>query len=650
MASYDALLKPFRLKNIVLRNRVMSTAHASGLAEDGMPAATYQAYHGEKARGGIGLTIFGGSSSVAIDSPLTFNQIDMSHDRVLPHLERMAEVTHRHGAAVMVQITHLGRRGNWRNRHWLPIVGPSASREIAHRSFAKEMEDFDFARIIKAFADAAERAQKSGLDGVEVIAAAHHLIDSFLSPAVNERTDRYGGSLENRARFGLEVMAAIRDRVGPDFIVGMRISGDEMVAGGLSAADCVEVARLFAASGLIDFLSIYQGSGDTLADLPIFHASGIRDLATANRAVADGHVDLIAMTRAHIADPHIMAKLRDGRADDIRQCVGANYCADFAGQGGLCIQNPATGRERSLPHILPKAARKKRIVVAGGGVGGLEAARCALQRGHDVVLYEAAPELGGQLNHAKRVPKRESLAGIVRWLEQQVRKGGADVRLGESAEAEQVLAEAPDAVFIATGGRPRRPDFEGRDLCVSSWDVIGGTVEPGQNVLVYDEIGLQPGIGCADLIASRGSEVELVSPDRMVAEETGATLHVGYLRRLYGQAAIMTPNAMLVGAYREGNRLIAVLRNLYTGEEEEREADQIVFELGTLPVDDLYQALRPRSRNRGEVDYDALVEGAPQNVVTNPDGAFDLFRVGDALFSRNVHAAMYDSARLMSAL
>jgi hypothetical protein len=205
-------------------------------------------------------------------------------------------------------------------------------------------------------------------------------------------------------------------------------------------------------------------------------------------------------------------------------------------------------------------------------------------------------------------------------------------------------------VFIATGGRPRLPDFDGRDLCVSSWDIIGGTVEPGQNVVVYDEIGLQPGIGCADLVASRGGEAELVSPDRMIAEETGATLHVGYLRRLYANAVIMTPNTMLVGAYRDGNRLIAVLRNLYSGEEEERETDQIVFELGTLPVEDLYQALRPRSRNRGEVDYDALIEGAPQTIVTNPEGTFDLYRVGDALFSRNVHAAMYDSARLMKAL
>ena len=677
MSSFDTLLSPYRLKHLLLRNRVLSTGHASGLAESGMPGEVYQYYHEEKAKGGIGLTIFGGSSSVAPDSPLAFNQIDMSHDRVLPYLEQMSDRVHRHGAAIFCQITHLGRRGNWRNEHWLPMVGPSASREIAHRSFAKEMEDFDFRRIIKAFADAAERGRKGGLDGIEVMAAAHHLIDSFLSPVVNQRTDSYGGSLENRMRFGLEVLGAIRERVGNDFIVGLRLSGDELIEGGLDAGECLKVASHFGKSGLIDYLSIYQAHGDTFAglaamlpdmtfppaaflylasavkaevDIPIIHASAIRDVATASRAIEDGHVDLVAMTRAHIADPHIVKKLQDNRLDDIRQCVGANYCVDHAGQGGLCIQNAATGREKHLPHILSKAPHARRIVVAGGGPGGLEAARAAAERGHRVTLFESSALLGGQVNLAKSVPQRESMSGIVRWLEHQVRKKGVEIRLNTPATADAVLAENPDVVFVATGGIPHRPTFAGADLTVSSWSILSGEVQAGSNVLVYDEVGLPAGIGCVDFLASRGCTVEMVTADRMVAEEVGATLHVGYVRNLYQNNVIMSPNMQLVGAYQEGNALIAILRNAYTGSEEERSVDQIVHELGTSPDQSLYQALRPHSSNLGEVDYEALIDDRAQNVRTNPNGDFALFRIGDALFSRNIHAAIYDAGRLVKDL
>jgi len=210
MSDYADLLKPFKLKHLPLRNRVMSTAHAPHFAEDGMPGERYQLYHAEKAKGGIGLTIFGGSSSVAVDSPLSFSQIDISHDRVLPYLQNFAKRVHEQGAALFCQITHLGRRGRWDTRYWLPLIGASKNREPLHRAFAKEMEDFDFPRVIRAYGAAARRCRESGLDGCEVIAVAHHLIDSFLSPAVNQRTDQYGGSLENRARFGLEVLQEVR--------------------------------------------------------------------------------------------------------------------------------------------------------------------------------------------------------------------------------------------------------------------------------------------------------------------------------------------------------------------------------------------------------------------------------------------------------
>lgn len=677
MPEYAALLKPLQLGSLVLRNRLISTAHVPGLAEDGMPGEAYRLYHGEKALGGIGLTIFGGSTSVAPDSPLAFNQIDASSDRVIPYFEEMAETIHGHGAALMVQLTHMGRRGDWRTPNALPLVAPSYSREIAHRSFAKAMEDFDFRRIRQAFADAASRARKGGLDGVELLAAAHQLIDSFLSPVTNRRTDDYGGSLENRARFPLEVLAEIRSRVGTEFVVGLRMSGDEMQDGGMSARECVAAAQLFAESGLIDYLSIYQGTGDTIpelatmlpdmtvpsaaflhlasavkkhVDIPVFHASAIRDVSTAARAVAEGHVDAVAMTRGHIADPHIVAKLRDGRPEDIRQCVGANYCIDFGGQSGMCIYNPATGRERTQPHVLTRSDSRRRVVIAGGGPGGLEAARAALERGHEVVLFEAAAELGGQLILASRVPQRERLAGIVRWLESQVRRGGGEIRLERAASAENILNEAADIVFVATGGRPIVPEFEGRELCVSVWDLISGRTPPRERILVYDETGLPPALGCADLLSRTGANLELACADRMPGEEVGATLHVAYYRNLIRNKVTVTPNLRMSGARTDGNQLVARLTNLYTGDEVERRVDQIVYDIGTCPRRELYDDLREHSRNLGELDHEALLAGNRQRVETNPDGEFMLYRIGDALVARNVHAAIYDAARIVKAL
>lgn len=676
--SHDALFKPFKLKHLTLKNRIMSTSHAPGYAEDGMPGERYQLYHLEKARGGLALTMFGGSSSVSPDSPLPFSQIDISHDRIMPYLEKFADRIHGAGAAVMCQITHLGRRGRWDNRDWLPLIGPSTNREEMHRAYAKEMEDFDFTRVRRQFGEAARRLKDGGLDGMEVIASAHHLIDSFLSPLVNQRTDKYGGSIENRMRFGIEVLEEIRKNVGDDFIVGLRIAGNEYQEGGNSATDCVDICRRFAETGLIDFLNVYQGHGDTLrglqvmlpdmswdtgaflhlasavksvVDVPVFHASAIRDLATAARAVEEGHVDMIAMTRAHIADPHFVKKMLDGHEDDIRQCVGANYCIDrvSAGAGAVCIQNASTGREETLPHAPGRTGTPQKIVVIGAGPGGLETARVAASRGHKVVLFEKEPVTGGQLNLARALSWRGNLGGISRWLDMQVRKLGVDLRLGVAATSDVVLAEAPDVVVVCTGGKAARGDFKGSELAVSSWDILSGKVAPAKNVMMYDVTGEHQGLTAADFMAERGSLVEVVTPDQMIGESIGGTARIHFMKRLYAADVIMTPSQYLRELYLEGNKLIAVLREYHSDKEEEREVDQVVHEYGTLPVDDLYHALKPHSVNGGELDYAAFVAMRPQTVATNPAGGFHLYRLGDAVYSRNVQAAIYDAARLMRA-
>src|SRR5579864_3020799 len=404
MTSSDPLLQPFRLKHLTLRNRFMSTAHEPAYTEDGMPKKRYRLYHAEKAKGGIALTMIGGSSVVAPDSPQAFGNILLYKDECVRWLRELADDVHDEGAAVMIQITHLGRRTTWSKDDWLPVIAPSHVREPAHRAFPKAMEDWDFDRVIAAYADAAERVKAAGLDGFE-FECYGHLMDQFWSPATNKREDDYGGSLDNRLRFALEVLRAVRQSVGGEFLVGVRMVCDEDWEKGLSKEEGLAIARRLAESGLIDFINVIRGHIDTDEGLshvipgmgarsaphldfagevrsttkfPVFHAARIQDVATARHAVGSGKLDMVGMTRAHLADPHIARKVAAGRESDIRPCVGMGYCIDriYVGLDALCVHNPATGREASMPHVIvPAAGRRRKVVVVGAGPAGLEAAR-----------------------------------------------------------------------------------------------------------------------------------------------------------------------------------------------------------------------------------------------------------------------------------
>ena len=672
----DPLLQPLRLKHLMLKNRVMSTAHAPAYVEDGLPRLRYQLYHEEKAKGGLALTMFGGSSSVAPDSPSSFGQIDISHDRIVPLLQEFAQRVHRHGCALMIQLTHAGRRTRWDTGDWLPPVSPSPLREHQHRSFPKEMEIEDIRRVHRQYADAAWRAKEGGLDGLEVICSSH-LPDQFWSPATNRRTDGYGGSLANRVRFSLEMFEAIRQRVGPGYVVGVRMSAHEMVDGGMGPEESLEIAARHAASGLIDFVNVVgadattdlgisrliptmgQKTGPYLdlarairaeVGLPVFHATRITDLSTARHAVAEGCVDMVGMTRAHIADPHVVAKLLRGEEDRIRPCVGAGYCIDriYVGGDALCLHNPATGREATMPHVVRKGeGARKRVVVVGGGPAGLEAARVSALRGHAVTLFEATGRLGGQVNLAARLERRREILGITGWLAREVELAGVRVELDRYVDGAEALAEDPDVVVVATGGVPDTGFFgPGEDLVVSSWDVLSGQASLAGEVLVYDENGQHQGPSVAELLARRGVKVTFVVPDRMPAVELGATNSAQFMSTLYGNGVAFVPDLALRGVRRDGNRLVATFKNLYTERLEERGAAHVVVEHGTLPAAEVYLELKDASRNHGQTDQEALLAGRPQALAPNPKGRFQLFRVGDAVASRNVHAAIYDSLRL----
>jgi 2,4-dienoyl-CoA reductase-like NADH-dependent reductase (Old Yellow Enzyme family)/thioredoxin reductase len=678
MTSTDPLLQPYRLKHLELRNRLMSSAHEPAYSQGGLPKERYRLYHAERARGGIALTMTAGSAVVSPDSPAAFGNLHAYKDEIVPWLKELADDCHSHGAAVMIQLTHLGRRTGWNKADWLPVLAASPIREAAHRAFPKEAEDWDLERILKDYADAAERMRAAGLDGIE-IEAYGHLLDGFWSPATNHREDHHNGSLDNRLRFTRAVLDAIRKRVGPDFIVGIRMVADEAFDKGLTREEGVEIARRLVADGRIDFLNLIRGHIDTdagLADVipvqgmrsaphldfagevraatkfPVFHAARIADVATARHAIAEGKLDMVGMTRAHIADPHIARKVAERREHEIRPCVGATYCLDriYEGHEALCVHNAATGREATMPHVIARGnGPAKRVIVVGAGPAGLEAARVTAERGHDVTVLEAAPQAGGQVRLAAQSPRRRELIGIIDWRLAACEAAGVHFRFNTYAEAADVLALAPDVVLVATGGLPNTGALDfGAELAVSSWDIVSGDVKPGARVLVFDDNGGHPGMQAAEVAANAGSEVEIVTPERFFAPEMGGLNHVPYARLFQERDVRITINTRLSGIARDGNELVATLGSDYSPHTHDRRVDQVIVEHGTLPLDDLYKELKPASRNLGAIDWRKVIAatGASPFPRTNPDGAFLLARIGDAVSSRNIHAAIYEALRL----
>jgi hypothetical protein len=679
MPSNDPLLQPYQLRHLTLKNRIMTTSHEPAYPEDGLPKDRYRAYHVERARGGIALTMTAGSALVSRDSPPAFNNVLAWKDEVVPWLAKLADECHAEGCAVMIQLTHLGWRTGWNRGDWLPAVAPSGMREPAHRAFPKVLEDWDIARILRDYAEAAERMQAAGLDGIE-LEAYGHLLDAFWSPRQNALDGPWNGDLEARMKFSLDVLEAIREKTGPDFIVGLRYTADDLAPNGITEADGLAIGHRLKASGMVDFLNVIRGRVETDADLtdvipvqgmksaphldfagrvraevglPTFHAARIPDVATARHAVASGLLDMVGMTRAHIAEPHIVKKIMAGREEDIRPCVGATYCLDRIYQGGeaLCIHNPATGRELTMPHVIGKAEKSRRVVVVGAGPGGLEAARVAAARGHHVTVFEAASQPGGQLRLTALNPRRREMIGIIDWRMAQCAAQEVEFRFDTWAEAEDVVSLDPDVVIVATGGLPDTDVLEaGNDLVVSAWDIIAGDAKPGANVLIYDDAGDNPALQAAEVIANAGGKVEIMTRDRSFAPEIMGMNLVPYMRVLQGKNVTFTVTYRLRAVARAGNALSAVVGSDYIEMAERRTVDQVVVNHGTVPLDELYHVLKPLSVNLGEVDYEALIAGRAQAVRRNPAGRFQLYRIGDAVAARNTHAAIYDALRLVKDL
>jgi mycofactocin system FadH/OYE family oxidoreductase 2 len=649
-----SLFTPTPVGRLMLKNRIYSSGHAEAMAEGGRPTERLRRYHEAKARGGCALTIFGGSSSVHPSSPAAaWKQIANHDDSIVPAYAAIAAAVHQHGCLVFTQLTHLGRRAQSDPDAGNVLLAPSQIPERVHREVPHELEAEQIAELVHAFGEAARRCRDGGLDGIEISMAHNHLIDQFWSPAFNERLDEYGGSLDNRMRFGLEVLTEIRRRVGRDFVVGARISGDELTPGGLTAQDMATIGGRLAGSGLVDFLSIIGGGAHTYSlqaaavpnmsftagvyvplaarikeaapGVAILHASRIVDPVHADRLVAAGQVDVVGMTRALIADPDLPRKAREGRLDDIRTCVGANEgCIDriYQGKPVTCVQNPATGREAELGDATP-ATTPKKVVVVGGGVAGLEAARMAALRGCRVVLLEKAAELGGQVLLAARAPARAEYAGIVRFLIAQVRKLGVEVRLGVEATAALVLVERPEAVIVATGSHAYIPPVPGSDgkHVVTDRDVLGGETTVGANVVVVDDVHTEAALSTAELLLDQGKRVEVISALFYVGQDVGVTSIAPIYARVFTKGVVLTPCTELRAI--EGSTV--VVANVYSGAERRIEAvDTVVLAAGSRSTDVLYRALK------GHVPA--------------------LYAAGDCVAPRGVHQAILDGTRAARAL
>ena len=647
---FRLLFSPIRVGSLTLRNRIVNTAHGTGFTKDHVFTDQHVHYYAERAKGGVAMIITE-SASVHPTSNIGMQDTLRGYERnILPSYRRVADAVHRHGTKVLVQLSHQGRQGG--TVEGLPRWGaspiPSRESSYGNNEVPHEMDTEEIAELVGAFAECAALAKEGGFDGVELHGAHGNLIHQFLSPLTNLRADEYGGGLDNRLRFATEVVNSVRGRVGREFVVGMRISGDEFVPGGLDLEQMKVVARRLTAGGLLDYLNvsnstysdlgsmanhmpsmyylpaqfshIWKGIKDAVA-VPVLGMGRINSPELAENLLSEGKADLIGMVRELIADPRLPEKARSGVADKIRPCIGCMQSCIGRRTKGLyitCIHNPVTGREREWSEIAPASASKS-VLVVGGGPGGLEAAKVAARRGHRVTLLEKSSRLGGQTLTASRGPMRGQFAEIASFAEAEACRAGVDIRFNEEATIGSVLEFGADVVVVATGSEgyvgmectPSGPEL------MTAQDVLDGNIPSNRNVVVVDTQGVHSGSDVSEVLLDHGNRVEMVT----TAPYAGANLQPMVWRviyeRLLNKGLEVSPFTVAVGLG-EGS---VTLRSTVTGREENREGvDTVVFADNRRALDGLYKGLKGR--------------------------VAELYAVGDCLAPRTVEQAMYEGHKV----
>lgn len=646
---YPRLFAQGRLGRRAARNRIVSTSHGTNLALDGFPSDTLIAYHAAKAKGGCGTVMLFGSAAVSAKVPIAANHVNLWKEGVEPGLRRAAAAVREHGALALSQATCMGRRTNAHADlvgHGPSDTGSEVAPQIPHVLEVREIRE-----IVDDYAAAAAKLAACGFDGVDLAFYDDQLPDQFWSPAINHRTDAYGGSLENRMRFSLDVLRAVRAAAPADFIVGARISGDDRVRFGLESGELLEIAARLAATGLLDYFTVTAGTISTFKSrsyniptlyeergtfvpfarrvrervaIPVIVTGRIVSPQHAEEILEAGEADFVGMTRALIADPELPRKAAEGRENEIRTCMGTGEgCIDrlYFGFPITCVQNPAIGRELTWGELQP-AARRKRVAVVGAGPAGLEAARVAAERGHAVVLFEREAEVGGAIRIAARAPGWSAYRSSIEWLAGAVARAGVDVRLACAADVAALERAAPDAVVFATGARPRKPYLAGAGLphVVTASAAIAGDAPLGKRCVVLDEIGYTLGPKAADALASRDHEVTIVTRQYALGEDVGTTLRAALIERLLRAGVEIVTLALPLEIVEGGVRVAHTL----TDEERLLPADSVVVASGGVADDALYRACAERFAER--------------------------YLIGDAFAPRQLRAAMSDGGRAGRAL
>jgi len=648
---YRHLFEPLRIGPLTVRNRIVFSAHLTNYAEDGLPTEQHAAYYAARAAGGAGLIITEEHSTHVTDWPYE-KLIHGFNPEVIPGYRRITEAVHAHDVPILAQINHNGGQASSMYSR-LPVWAPSPVPDPLFREVPKAVELHELREIVDGYATVAEHCMAGGFDGIELQCSHSSIVRGFLSPATNHRTDRYGGPLEHRARLLLEIVDAVRQAIGPDRALGVRICGDELIEGGTGIDDAVAVAAMVDATGQVDYINTSIGVATAtlymieasmqvppgyalfipsaireVVGVPVVGVGRFKDPLQADRALDEGLCDLVGVVRGQIADADFGVKARSGHATDIRTCLSCNQ--ECVGRMGLnrwlgCIESPRTGRE-SVP--LPAPRRRSTVVVVGGGPGGLQTAVTAAERGHRVVLFERHDRLGGQVQTAASVPARAEFLDIARNLIVNARRAGVELRTGTEADLDRIRAESPDVVVVATGARPARPWWAGdHPRVVDVRDVLEGRAHPGGEVVLVDELGFHQATSTAELLADRGCRVEIVTNGMVVGQDLGITLdletwNVKAHARGIAQSVDLVPMGAAVAD--DGEGVVLSLQHHPTGTDVRRVCDWVVCSVHQVPEDDLWRAVR--------------------------DAGLPVHRVGDCVAPRRAHAAVVEGHRVAVSL